>query len=115
MKPSFKSSIPFHLRHQESTRVLSTYPDRIPVICEKSLLTTIDIDKHKFLVPRNFTVGQFIFVIRQRMLLSPDIALFLFTNGNIPSSSSFLIHVYDTFKDTDGFLYFTFSFENSFG
>jgi len=92
------------------------YPDRIPVIAEKSDKTSIaDIDKKKYLVPADLTVGQFIYVIRKRIKLSPDAAIFIFINNQIPPSAAQMSQVYKEHADEDGFLYVTYSGESTFG
>ena len=93
------------------------YPDKVPVICEKNFrqVGLPDIDKKKYLVPLNITVGQFIYIIRQRLHLRPEEALFLFVNGVIPSSNKFIGEIYDHYKDADGFLYIVYAKENTFG
>jgi GABA(A) receptor-associated protein len=115
---SFKHLYKFNDRYNESKRILNIYPDRIPVICERSNLAPMDcpfIDKKKYLIPRDLTVGQFIYVIRNRLLLAPEKALFLFINGTIPASSAQIETIYDFNKDNDGFLYILYTFENTFG
>ncbi len=48
-------------RRAEAARIRAKYPDRIPVICEKNDKSDItDIDKKKYLVPADLTVGQFV-------------------------------------------------------
>mmetsp|Transcript_44699 Transcript_44699/g.121830 ORF Transcript_44699/g.121830 Transcript_44699/m.121830 type:complete len:87 (-) Transcript_44699:451-711(-) len=60
---SFKSEHPIDRRKSEAERIRSKYPDRIPVICEKADKSDIpDIDKKKYLVPADLTVGQFMYV-----------------------------------------------------
>jgi GABA(A) receptor-associated protein len=116
MNTSFKDSIPFQKRFEEVLRVREKYPDRIPIIVEKSKYSKAPlIDKNKYLVPCELTVGQFIYVIRKRMSLKSYEALFLFINGTIPSTSQFMSVLYDLYKDNDGFLYINYSFENTFG
>lgn len=115
----FKSQYTFQSRLEESTRIMNKYPDRIPIICEKMNniknieLTTID--KIKYLVPINLTISQFLYVIRSRMKLPAEKAIFLFIDGKIPASSSTISYVYSKHKDMDGFLYITYSGENVFG
>ena len=114
----FKNSVSFNDRILESQRILAKYPDRIPIICERSTSTSNDcpnIDKNKFLVPNDFTLGQFIFIIRKRMHLPPEKAIFLFINSNFYNSAVLLSNIYETDKDDDGFLYITYAFENTFG
>jgi len=115
---SFKNEFRFEDRLTEAKRVLSKYPDRIPIICERSLTATPDcpvIDKKKYLVPRTYTVGEFLFVIRKRLKLGPEKAIFLFVNGSIPPTISLIGDIYQTYKDNDCYLYICYSQENTFG
>ncbi len=103
-------------RAQEARRILEKYPDRIPVICERSERSeVIDIDKKKYLVPSDLSVGQFVYVIRKRLKLPPEQAIYLFVNGSIPATSALMSTVYQEHADPDGFLYMTYSGENVFG
>ena len=113
----FKQDFTFQQRLEESNRVLKKYPDRIPVICEKSQRQNNlpNIDKNKYLVPSNLTISQFNYVIRQRLQLKSNEAIFLFVNNHIISGTSLFTFIYETFKDSDGFLYITYDKENVFG
>jgi GABA(A) receptor-associated protein len=113
---SFKIQHSFDKRKEESRRILSKYPDRVPIIVENSTNSNInELDKHKFLVPSDLTVGQFSYVIRKRIKLEPEIAMFLFTNNILPASSDLISQIYDKYQDKDKFLYFTINGENTFG
>lgn len=97
-------------------RILEKYPDRIPVIAEKAPKSDIpDIDKNKYLVPADLTVGQFVYVIRKRMKLAPEKTIFVFVNRQLPSTAASMANVYKDNVDSDGFLYVTYSGENTFG
>ena len=116
----FKDEIPFAMRKEEASRILSKYSDRIPIIIERSDECSDDIpvvDKKKYLVPNDITTGQFTYIIRKRIELEPEKAIFLFAGEDytIPPSSSLISEIYNNFKDEDGFLYFTYSGENTFG
>ena len=114
----FKDSYSLENRTRECKRILLKYPERIPIICEKNNTFNVDcpeIDKNKYLVPNDLSVAQFMFVIRKRMKVKPEVALFLFVRGNIPAGSAHMCDIYDLYKDTDGYLYITYSFENTFG
>jgi GABA(A) receptor-associated protein len=129
-------------RKSESDRIRARYPDRVPVICEKADRSDIpDIDKkvcrlplaiyisirifshkkirlttfQKYLVPADLTVGQFHYVIRKRIKLSPEKALFLFCTNSIPPNAALMSTVYEEQKDEDGFLYVHYSGESTFG
>ena len=104
---------------EEAIRVRTKYPDRIPVIVNRSKSAGSDvpfIDKHKFLVPADLTMGQLQYVIRKRLTLTPDKALFLFVNNVATPTSSLVSTIYEEYKDPDTqFLYVTYAMENTFG
>ena len=114
---SFRTRHSLKDRYQEASRIMVKFPDRLPIICEKLIksIDTPDIDKIKYLVPTNITIGQFIYVIRKKLSLHPEKGLFLFINGNIPAISSTIDSIYEINKDPDGFLYINYSCENTFG
>ena len=118
MNYKFKHTFSFSERQKESKRIMSMYPDKIPVICERSELADNDcpvIDKKKYLVPRGLTVSQFIHIIRNRLRLPAEKALYLFIQGVIPASSCMMETIYDCYSEEDGFLYVVYTFENTFG
>lgn len=113
----FKSTHTLEERKLESRKVRERYPDRMPIICERSSMCkqVPQLDKTKYLVPKDLTVAQFMYVIRKRIKLDSDRALFMFVNQVIPQSSAALVDVYEKNKDEDGFLYVTYSGEQTFG
>ena len=118
MNYKFKNTFSLAERIKESQRIMKLYPDRVPVICERSELADSDcpiIDKKKYLVPRGLTVGQYIHIIRNRLRIPAEKALYLFTQGTIPASSCMMETIYDCYCDDDGFLYMVYTFENTFG
>ena len=116
IKPSFKSKYSPAQRYSEAKRILRKYPDRIPVIAELSHNSSLTLDKTKYLVPCDLSVGQFIYVIRKRLNLPPEKAIFLFTENNtLPPTGSLMSNVYEYYRDTDLFLYFIISEESVFG
>ena len=113
---SFQEKYPLEKRKTESTRILEKYPNRIPVIVEKEELSNIGvIDKKKYLVPVDLTVGQFMFVIRKRIKLPPEDAIFLFIDNTLPPTTSLMSQVYKQHANPDGFLYVLYSGESTFG
>ena len=112
----FKNKYTLEERQQETTRIREKYPDRIPIIIEKSPNSTVpDISKNKYLVPKEITVGQFIYIIRKRIKLSQEKAIFLFLNEQIPATSAVLADLYEEHKDEDDFIYFSYAGEATFG
>jgi len=112
----FKDKFSFEKRNKEATTIRAKHPDRIPVIVEKSMNSDIqEIDKTKYLAPCRLTLGQFVYIIRRRMKLPPEKALFVFIRNHIPTQSTLLSSIYEDFADEDGFLYVTYASENTFG
>ncbi|KAL2573481.1 hypothetical protein AAZV13_17G129300 [Glycine max] len=69
----------------------------------------------RYLVPADLTVGQFVYVIRKRIKLSAEKAIFIFVDNVLPPTGAIMSSIYDEKKDEDGFLYVTYSGENTFG
>jgi GABA(A) receptor-associated protein len=118
-----KTYVPYNKSHSlaerkiESAKIRAKYPDRIPVIVERLEKSNVpEIDKHKFLTPADLTMGQFVFVIRKRMKLPADQALFIFVGGNVlPPASALIADVYKEHAGEDGFLEIFYSGESTFG
>lgn len=70
---------------------------------------------NRYLVPADLTVGQFVYVIRKRIRLSPEKAIFVFVRNVLPPTAALMSSVYEDHKDEDGFLYVAYSGENTFG
>uniref|UniRef100_A0A8D0FS28 GABA type A receptor associated protein like 2 n=1 Tax=Strix occidentalis caurina TaxID=311401 RepID=A0A8D0FS28_STROC len=88
----------------------------LQVIVEKvSGSQIVDIDKRKYLVPSDITVAQFMWIIRKRIQLPSEKAIFLFVDKTVPQSSLTMGQLYEKEKDEDGFLYVAYSGENTFG
>lgn len=109
----------FEERQEESARIRERFPDRLPVIVERATnrgaAAVPELDKSKFLVPVDLTVGQFVYVLRRRLSLPADQALFLFVHSTLPPSTALMRDVYAAHRDADGFLYVSYSGESSFG
>ncbi|XP_068603759.1 gamma-aminobutyric acid receptor-associated protein-like 2 [Brachionichthys hirsutus] len=112
----FKEDHSLEHRRIESAKIRNKYPDRVPLIVEKVSGSQVgDIDKRKYLAPSDITVGQFIWIIRKRIQLPTEKALYLFVDKMVPQTSITMGHLYEHEKDEDGFLYVAYSGENTFG
>lgn len=115
-KSAYQKENPIEKRIEESRRIREKFPERIPVIVEKAAKSDIpDIDKKKYLVPGDLTVGQFVYVIRKRIDLTAEKAIFVFVNNVLPPTAALMSSIYKEHKDEDGFLYITYTGENTFG
>ncbi len=113
---SFKEKFTFEQRVTECERVRSRFPDRIPVIVERGRNSNVPlIDKNKYIVPSSLSLGQFCYVLRNRLKLSSDQAIFLFIDNTLCTTSSLMSEIYARHKDYDGFLYVIYCGESTFG
>lgn len=106
-------------RKAESARIRTKYPDRVPILTQPLSTKTPALDKNKYLAPHDLTVGQFLYVIRKRLTLKPENAIFLFVqegdNVTLLPQNDLLGTVYKEKKSEDGFLYIIYGEENMFG
>ena len=111
----FKEKYTFDLRRAQAQRVLASHPHRVPLICERVGTNVPTLDKHKYLEPRELLMSQFVYILRQRMKLDASQAIFAFIDGTIAPGSKMVGEVYQDHHDSDGFLYISYSGENTFG
>ncbi|XP_061462546.1 microtubule-associated proteins 1A/1B light chain 3C-like [Rhineura floridana] len=115
----FKHRKPFASRKNEVATIRIKFPGKLPVILERypkeKMLPALN--KTKFLVPQELTVGQFVTIIRNRMSIGSTQAFYFLVDGNrsLVSMSSTMAEVYTTYKDEDGFLYMTYASQEMFG
>lgn len=107
----------FEERCAESATIIAKYPERVPIIVERApnRASMPLLDKNRFLVPKDLSLGQFVYVIRKRLALPPDQALFLFSGTILPSSTMLIRECYNASRSPDGFLRLSYSSEAAFG
>tara|TARA_B110000008_G_scaffold249082_1_gene261560 strand:- start:265 stop:612 length:348 start_codon:yes stop_codon:yes gene_type:complete len=110
----FQKKYSFEARKSESQKILQKYSDRLPIIVSNNP-KEFYLDKQKYLVPRDLTVGQFIYVLRHRIKLESSKAIFIFINKILPPTNSNISDIYAKYVDKDGFLYVEIKGENTFG
>jgi GABA(A) receptor-associated protein len=98
-------------------KVRIKYPNKIPLFIYRSKRdkSLQDLTCNKFLVPDTITVGQFMMIVRKRLKLDSNIALFVFINNTIPCSSETILQIYENHKNKDGMLVLEYCGENVFG
>ena len=108
----------FDERKSEATKIISRYPSRIPVIVERasSEKNLPLINKNKYLVPMEMSMGNLLVIIRKRLKLTPEKALFVFVNSrHMVPTSSIMSDIYDQYSTLDKYLYLQYCSENTFG
>lgn len=111
----YKIENTLEFRKNESSKILEKYKDRIPVIVEKSNNCEYTLDKNKFLVSKELSMHQLVYIIRKRIKLKDHETIFIYVANKLVPSNSLLSEIYNTNKDEDGFLYLVYSSENTFG
>ena len=108
----FKS---FELRLKESEKVLNKHINSVPIIVDTNTDDVQKLDKNKYIVPNHMKVAEFIVILRKRLTLRPAQAIFLLVNNTLVTPTLTIKDIYDKHKETDGFLYIIYKFENTFG
>jgi GABA(A) receptor-associated protein len=116
-KKPFNKRTSFEKRLEESEKVRAKYPERLPVIVERhgNSLNIPEIDRNKYLVPDDLTFGQMVYVIRKRVQIPSDQAMYFFVNGSLMPFNKLIFEIYEKHKSEDGFLYLIYSGETTFG
>ena len=55
------------------------------------------------------------YIIRKKINITPEKAIFLNINNIMPSSNMLISEAYELYKEKNGMLYVTYSTENTFG
>lgn len=122
----YKKKYTLEQRQKDSSTITTRYPDRVPCIVESYEKQTKHVSqqfKNKYLVPKDLTMGQFTYIVGKRLHdIDTDTtdkkaikAIFLFNNNQLIPTSATMGQLYTSGKDEDGFLYFVYSYENTFG
>ncbi len=110
----YKTKYTLEERKNQAKLIMEKYPERFPIICEVSQQLP-SLDKHKYLIPGDLKSETFIFIIRKRINLPPEQAMYFFINNKVLVCSSTISQLYERHKDDDGFLYIYACAESTFG
>ncbi len=112
-------SVSFEDRKKRSNSLLLKFPDKIPVILEKSMKDKYlpKMDKTKLLVADDMTVSTVLQLIKKNLKINESTSIYIMvSNKNIMlSGSQSIITIYQQHKNDDGFLYLEYCTENVFG
>lgn len=98
------------------TRMRQHYPGRVPLVATTtSSVSATTTTSFKFLAPEELQVSQFLYVLRKRMQVNANEALFLFCEGRVLSGNLTLLELDHTCRGSDGLVHVTVSTENTFG
>eukprot|EP00929_Paragymnodinium_shiwhaense_P060917 TRINITY_DN3040_c0_g2_i1.p1 TRINITY_DN3040_c0_g2~~TRINITY_DN3040_c0_g2_i1.p1 ORF type:complete len:354 (+),score=77.58 TRINITY_DN3040_c0_g2_i1:127-1188(+) len=109
---------------EEARRMRQKYPDRVPLICERSAYAELpELPKKKFIIPGAMTCGEFKYIVHKQLQESPaqgqnlkaEQTIYIFVNGFAPKTSTPMSELYDQWRAEDGFLYIRYGAENTLG
>ena len=114
---NLKTNTQFDKRIYDAIRLKQKYPDRVPVIVDSMTDKAPVIKNHKYLVPTDITLAQFMFIIRKNITLKSDEALYFFIGSKkiMETGSKLLSEIYKSHADSDKFLYIYYDIESTFG
>ena len=116
----FRKEKSLQIRREETERMRHKHPSRIPVLVDRADRNAPPLvdDKHKFLVPSDFTVSQLQCMIRKRLPeLKPTEALFLSCekDRSMPAGFRILSDLFKDKADDAGFVVILYQGETVFG
>ncbi|CAK0821380.1 unnamed protein product, partial [Prorocentrum cordatum] len=108
---------------KEAANYRQRYPDRVPVICERSPYSTgiPEMKKKKFIVPGSMLCGEFKYIIHKNLSQAlaghrgAEQTIYIFLNGLAPKTSAPMSELYERFRADDGFLYIKYGAESTLG
>jgi hypothetical protein len=115
----YQDNVSYQKRSEDSTRLCIKYPGYVPVIVN-CFNPELQIKKNKFLVPKDISGSRLIVSIRSQLLLSSNIAVFMFIDNMLFEHSKTVGEIYEYYmlkrKDkNDKYMYVDITLENTFG
>ena len=112
----FERKYTLQQRQKEVKSLSMRHPSRVPVLIYAADNYQPKIEKNKYLVPKEISMSQFLYIIKKYISIQSNEAIFLYTkNNSIVNSSKTIAEIYNEHKSDDEFLYFIYSVENTFG
>ena len=118
MEFQYKNNNTLESRKSQYRKILENHPDKVPVILERDIKCSINKTiKTKYILSKEVTMAEFVKIIREKLDLKPERALFFLVNGkHSVTMTEELGQIYEKFKDkSDGFLYMSYSEEIVYG
>lgn len=105
---------------EEARKIRSKYPNKVPVICERSPYSSDlpEIEKSKFIVSGDMLCGEFKYMVHKHLArnkMSPEQTVYIFVNGFAPKTNTPMSDLYNNLGSEDGFLYVKYGAENTLG
>ena len=115
----FKNEHNWTDRLTASRNLMNKYPQNIPVILDRLKSSVPLPQKHKFLIPKNMSGGEFMMVLRKHLpQAKPEQGIYLFVGSQkmLFPNYQMMSNIYTEHRDhEDDFLYLVYDYENTFG
>ena len=108
-----------HIKN-ETDSIKRKHSNRVPILISISQVDTKlynDVKHHKYMIPKDMTFTEFIQIVRHRINLDKNEALFaiILENNIMPKMSTLIGELYEKYKSNDGYLVIILTKENTFG
>ena len=95
-------------------QILELYPTKLPIIIDIDEKSNIQLEKKKYIVPKDITLRQFHCILSKNLILNSKQSVIMFINNTLPILNDTIENVYKI-NNVDGFLYIQLNIENTFG
>ena len=103
------------MNEKELIPLRQRYPNHVFVLVSPSQRSDLPpLDKHKYIVNKTTRVGEFMYILRKRMALPAEKAMFLFVENTIPTSSQTMAELMSLYG-SKGYLEMIYTGESTFG
>jgi GABA(A) receptor-associated protein len=105
-------------RRSEATKLLAQHPNKVPTIVEpsKSKDNVYFMPSNKFIVRKDCSFQELSHIIRSKLKLRPEASLCIVVGAEmIPSPEQSIGQLYELKGEADGFLYISYSSQQSYG
>jgi GABA(A) receptor-associated protein len=112
----YRRRVPLAERKRACERARMRHPAHVPTILERSGADTPVMNREKFLLSGALTGSQLQYVVRRRLALRGDEAIFLLCDRRVVPATASVFELDARHRDPDdGFLYVVYTCENAFG
>lgn len=112
----YRERMPLVLRATACERARRQHPEHVPAILVRRSKDAPPLDREKFLLPRTLTGAQLHYIVRRRLRMEGEQALFLLCGDRLVPATATVRELEVAHRDPDdGFLYVTYALENAFG
>ena len=108
-----------HIKN-ETDSIKLKHPTRVPILISILQVDTElynNVKHHKYMIPKDMSFTEFIQIVRHRINLDKNEALFaiILENNIMPKMSTLVGELYEKYKSNDGYLVIVLTKENTFG